>query len=343
MSTQPQSQPQPQPQSSPYFRRKHPDMLARALWHDYRSRCIYMVTLSLAPEVPRLSRIEGALTPAGVRAEVVLSETGSIVDRELAGIETHYPAVWIMAKAIMPDHVHFVIFVKERMEKHLGNVVASIKANCLKRFRSEFPDSALAASGHGLFASGFNDKIVFRKRQKDNFINYVNRNPVRYYIRTHHLGFFRRCQDLEIEGIRYEAYGNYTLLRHPVMEPVVVSSRYKPEELESWYNRWDEAIRQRGVLIGAFISDSEKEVRDRAIECGAKVIQIQWYGFEDRKKPSGRFFDLCGAGRLLIIAVHPYTTRQAQIRRDQCLAMNKIAAMVCAADFRAKLLHALNC
>ncbi len=96
------------------------------------------------------------------------------------------------------------------------------------------------------------------------------------------------------------------------------------------------------MLIGAFISDSEKEVRDRAIECGAKVIQIQWYGFEDRKKPSGRFFDLCGAGRLLIIAVHPYITRQAQIRRDQCLAMNKIASMICAADFRAKLLHALT-
>ncbi len=151
-----------------------------------------------------------------------------------------------MAKAIMPDHIHFVIFVKERMEKHLGNVVASIKANCLKRFRSQFPDSALAASGHGLFSPGFNDKIVFRKGQKDNFINYVNRNPDRYYIRTHHQGFFRHCQDLEIEGIRYEAYGNYTLLRHPVMEPVVVSSRYKPEELEAWYNRWDEAIRTAG-------------------------------------------------------------------------------------------------
>lgn len=48
-------------------------------------------------------------------------------------------------------------------------------------------------------------------------------------------------------------------------------------------------------------------------------------GLPERFKPSGREFELCSEGRLLIIAPDFYQTRKVELKRDLCLHGNEIA------------------
>lgn len=308
--------------------RKNPDFLCRASWHDYTSRCIYMVTISAANGAPRLSTVKGEITREGVKAEAELGPAGVIVEREILALHSHYPAVSVLASCVMPDHVHFVIYIREKSALSLSHVVAAVKARSTAAYREAFPESPLAVAGEGLFAKGFNDRIVRGRGEADAFCRYVADNPKRYYLRKHHPEYFDRCRIITVNGRELAAYGNLLLLRHCVKCAVKVSRSLTSEETVRRERAWSETIRSRGVVVSPFISPGEKEVFRQAVEGGAGIIHILPNGFPERFKPSGREFDLCAAGRLLLIAPVEYDTRKTVVSREECLAMNELAALV---------------
>lgn len=344
-----------------YLLRKKPDCRDRALWHDYRSRCIYMITVTAEKEMPRLSSIRGqhsypapsssangnpadGSNPAdgAVSACVELTPYGEVVDYEIINLRTFFPHILILERVIMPDHAHFVIFVREEGRQSLGEIIGTWKQKCRLKLKDCNLDYASINGESRFFTPGFNDRIVYRTGQKEAFVNYVRQNPVRAVIRREHPEFFRNVRGVEIEGVRIELYGNFTLLQNPVVSPVVVSRRYTDQERRRWYATWDETMRSRGVLTSAFISAKEKAVLDRGLECGACAIKIQWEGFSERGKPTGRNFELCAQGRLLIISLHPYSTRTSDLTRQQCLEMNDFAHRLALPDVRATLCESLH-
>ncbi|MEE1022456.1 MAG: hypothetical protein U0L83_04930 [Muribaculaceae bacterium] len=60
-------------------------MKRRAFWHDYRSRCIYMITINAAPGIPRFSSIEKHANGY----HVITSPTGDTIKTRLAEIPEH--------------------------------------------------------------------------------------------------------------------------------------------------------------------------------------------------------------------------------------------------------------
>jgi hypothetical protein len=55
---------------------------------------------------------------------------------------------------------------------------------------------------------------------------------------------------------------------------------------------------------------------------GGGLIVLKHGGFPPLYKPSGRYFDLCASGRLLVLSAFAYTSRKQPLTREQCLAMN---------------------
>ncbi len=94
--------------------------LKRCYDHDYHERCIYLVTVTVDGRQPLLGRVEGTVE----KAWIVLSETGRAVWREIEQIPARWPQVKVLQHQIMPDHVHLVLYVTERLPKALplGNV-----------------------------------------------------------------------------------------------------------------------------------------------------------------------------------------------------------------------------
>lgn len=105
-------------------------------YHDYRERCVYHITLVCSGREQVLGRIVGDIS-AEARCE--LSPLGLDVARAIQEIPLHESAkgndVQILAAVCMPDHIHFVLFVRQRMKDRLGMIIRGFKQGCNKRLR----------------------------------------------------------------------------------------------------------------------------------------------------------------------------------------------------------------
>lgn len=157
---------------------------------------------------------------------------------------------------------------------------------------------------------------------------YIADNPRRLLIRRLYPDLFQRVNILlgETEPpLVLSAYGNINLLKDPCITPLIVSSRYTPEERAEWERRWNETARCGGVFVSPFISPKEAELRDRYLEEGARIIHVVGYGFPERFKPAEREFNLCAEGKLLLVTPAPTDQRDTTMTRAQALSLNALA------------------
>lgn len=288
-----------------------------------------MITMLKSEEAPAFSSITHDPASAKIKPIVKLHPAGSIIYDCLFRLTADYPSLQILRRIAMPDHIHFVVFVKECTELSLGSMLASFKAACTTRFHAEFPESLLAKEGKSLFKQGFNDKIAFRKGAKDAFYNYVADNPRRYLVKKLCPEFFFHKLQILINGRRCGIYGNLFLLDNPVKSFVKISRRKeRTPGLERKIKEWEETIRSGGVLVSPFINPYEKEYRDMAIRNGNGIILITDYRFSDRKKPYKEIFDLCSEGRMLIISTEEFAEPPKAMQYPHAQELNAIAAFI---------------
>ena len=217
---------------------------------DYSSRCIYMITITLAD---RSRPILGRLVGEGEEWRIEPSEIGRIVEECWREIPVQWPGVEVICNQLMPDHFHGIIFVKEPQKKPLGNIIGSFKSKTSSRAaevlcrtrqgvdepcrtrqgaelqatmhapsiapareRAEYcataraPSSAPARERAGIWAPGFVDLILFREGQLAKMIAYIRENPRRLGIKRAHSELFRVARDLEV---RFAAHGKAQMNR----------------------------------------------------------------------------------------------------------------------------------
>ena len=196
---------------------------------DYSSRCIYMITITLAD---RARPVLGQLVGEGEEWRVEPSEIGRIVEQCWREIPQLWPGVEIIESQLMPDHFHGIIFVKEQQKKKLGNIIGSFKSRSTSR-----------AGAEGLWVPGYVDLILFRAGQLEKMIAYIRDNPRRLGLKRAHPDLFKVARDIEVgfalarsrAGIppwrgpskgHFMAIGNHFLLTRPVICQIQCSRSY---------------------------------------------------------------------------------------------------------------------
>lgn len=295
---------------------------SRSKTHDYRSRCIYLVTIVKAATTPVLSHPFGGLRSATVIPGVRTTSSGDIVKSQLRNIPVKFPEARLLQYVVMPDHLHLVIDIQRPTSYHLGELIATFTGDCTRAAGLDNP----------FFEPGYHDRILRHKGQLRNMIDYVRDNPRRLIIKREHPEYFSQPQQLLTCGKTYIVYGNFLLLRNPAISAVRISRRFSEQELRARHAEWEETIRGNGVLVSPFISAAEKQVRDEAIAKGGNIILITREEMEDKFKPSGRMFQLCSEGRLLIISTGKAGI-SATISRSEAMAMNALTEII-ASDTR---------
>ena len=114
---------------------KRESMKRRDDHHDYFERRMYMITIEVEGRYPLFGRLEGDVSAPPLSSEaphIVLSELGRAVRAEWMGISRYYPQIEVKAVQMMPDHLHGILFVRERLPVHLGQVISGFKAGCRK-------------------------------------------------------------------------------------------------------------------------------------------------------------------------------------------------------------------
>ena len=219
-----------------------------------------------------------------------------ILEEQICNIPKLCPALRVLQYVIMPDHIHLCIFAQEYLPKALGSYIGMMKVRCGQMAKE------MLTIAPPIFEKDFYDRILRRSHKLDIICEYIRQNPYRLLIRLHSPDYFRRINNVEIEGSLWQAYGNLQLLDNPFKAPVVIH-RADSESLRASKNRrWKHIAENGGVLVSPFISQAEKEVRRKCEEIDGKIILISNQPFGDREKPSAHNFDRCAAGRLLILA-----------------------------------------
>ena len=118
-----------------YAGEKKASMKRRDDGHDYTERRMYMITIEVEGRRPLFGRLKGnplAQDGSGDEPDIELTALGKAVRDEWLGIPRYFPQIEVMAVQMMPDHLHGILFVKERLPVHLGQVISGFKAGCRK-------------------------------------------------------------------------------------------------------------------------------------------------------------------------------------------------------------------
>ena len=341
-------------------------MLQRCWGWDYKSPCIYQITIALADRRSMaLGRLvidsDGEGDPIQVEAHVELTAAGRAVEAEWRRMGEFTPAIRPLEIQIMPDHIHGILRVTERLARPLGQILAGFKTG-----------SSKAATGKpGFWSEGFQDTILFHEGQLDSMFTYLRDNPRRLAVKRLYRKFFTVKRDLAVEvgltpaqqnnrgglALHFQAIGNEALLKSPMIFQVQCSRAYlaykrvaKPggglkiarDEagrpiVELKTPEFDEKLKmllsmaEKGaVLMSPCISDGEREIARRAMEANAKLITLSNKGFSPLFKPSGRAFDSASEGRLLMLAPSgwPYCPGEKKMTRFDACALNRIAQLM---------------
>lgn len=297
-------------------------MKRRRVGHDYQGRCIYMITLVVKERRPLLGTLmgNGETEPAIVEP----SPLGRAVMQSLVNIPQYYPEIAIWTFQLMPDHLHFIVFVKERIPVHLGKVINGFKVGCNRAYK-ELVKGELP----GLWEDGYNDMILDREGQLQRMKAYILDNPRRLAIKRSHPDLFRVQRNVNVGEYTFAALGNVFLLDVPCLMQVQCTRKLTPQEINATVQRFLSHAQNGAVLVSPSISPGEKAVMKAAFEHGFPVIVLQENGFAPLAKPGGRRFDACVQGRLLMLAPWEHHNDKRVIKRSQCLDLNEMARVIC--------------
>ena len=325
----------------------------RSQYCNYAGRGIYLITLCTEGRRPLLGELCGD-SPA--RAHVRPSELGRevlrcweaipAIQRDLAAqksLRTHttcHRDIELLGCQLMPDHFHGIIFIQQPMDIPLGQVVWGFMAGTTKAYHAMIESaitptvrqhletdirSAYLPTSHPLWEKGYHDRPLTRKGQLQTMITYLHDNPRRLFVRRHSARVFELRRGVQVGAQVFDAMGNHALLQRP-MHAVHVRRRFSGQERWAYMNACILAARQGRVLVGAFISEYEQQVRAVALREGHAVIQLTTDLLTDYYKPSGELFDACGRGQVLLLSQR--TTLDSfsrRITRAECNTLNTLA------------------
>lgn len=135
--------------------------------HDYSIPGYYFITFNTWDRLPHLGRLDNGKLHA--------LPIGAFLQREIAQIPASYPHVSVDCHAIMPDHVHVLIYISiESVGTTISDVVRTLKGRSSAAFRKMVPES-----GGKLWQPGFDDQIIRNDKHLENVRRYIAENPVR--------------------------------------------------------------------------------------------------------------------------------------------------------------------
>lgn len=306
---------------------------------------IYHLTLVVSGRKPLLGRLIGdAQTPSVERTPL-----GSAFAQTIEYLPVHYQGLKIIAKQVMPDHIHLALHLYEDHGYSIKEIARGLRqawrkdymkamgVNISRQIVSAEPyeHSAQDEAAQGktpqvpipqngtqtpLFEAPY-IRTLARKGQLDAMIRYIHDNPRRAMLRRQHPDLFILRRDTRVGAFGFNSLGNLFLLDYPDKQPVICSRSLSEQQIAGQQTA---VLRQAGngcVTVTAAISTGERVIARAVREAGAPLIILLKDGFpkagdphEKFYKPGGVYFEACAAGKLLLLEPDTETLTLPDIR-----------------------------
>ncbi len=145
---------------------------------DYNSTDAYFITVCTQNKRCVLSHIVGG-DVLDAPQSVELLPHGRIAEKYIKQFDNFYDKVKINAYVIMPNHIHFILFVPQdgasrtspptRQHTKISDFVSTLKRFCNKEF------------GENIWQRHFHDHIIRDRKDYEEHLKYISENPARWY------------------------------------------------------------------------------------------------------------------------------------------------------------------
>lgn len=302
---------------------------------------IYHVTLTVPSRQPLLGEL---IIPDNdpKQAYVDLLPLGEKIKSCIRLIPELHPEIQIIGIRMMPDHVHFILYVRQTMPVSIKTVIRGFWQGARKEgrlFTLSICPNTIRDNEQRIFPI-FTEvpfiRPMSRRGQLDAMMQYIKLNPQRLATKRLKPEYFYVQEGVEINGRIYSAVGNSKILMEAQRTPVHVRHTMVDEaehgddkRLRDYMASCLQAAQDGAVMVSPFINQYEREVLDYLIQDKRPVIYIADNGFRDYYKPSAHLFDAVDAGNMLILSPWEYDPQQKHVSRAKCVEMNNIAEEIC--------------
>ncbi len=298
----------------------------RMFAHDYSRPGFYMITMVTAARRPLFGVCREN------RAE--LSPAGEVVRRRWHEIPSFLPSIEASTLVVMPDHLHGILYVKEPLERTVGSAIRGFASGVTSELRRISGNPQLL-----VWDKGYHDRIIMNPDTLQAERDYIRDNPRRLCLKRAHPDLFTRVNHLANSRLpaeeQWAGYGNLFLIDKPHLIAVQVSRRATEGDVALVKRGVMERVDGGAVAVSPFISPGEKMIAALVMaRPHGSLILMKPDGFAPLYKPSGRYFDLCAQGRLLVLSAFPDTGRKQPLTRECCLRMNRWVEGMCALSAR---------
>ncbi len=140
-----------------FFKRKSP----RISHYDYSTQNYYFITICTHAK----KCIFGE--------PMMLNQFGNIAKINMEAIQTHYDKIHIEKYVVMPNHVHFILVLKENCVIRADQVIGQYKSGVTRQIRKIAP-------GTEVWQRSFHDHIIRNQVQYERIWQYIENNPLRW-------------------------------------------------------------------------------------------------------------------------------------------------------------------
>ena len=141
--------------------------------HDYSSCGAYFVTICTAERRNYFWENVGAIIDRP--QNVVLSNSGSIVEEAIKTVTPIYSEVLVEHYVIMPNHIHLLIRI--RADEFGRPMVAPTISRVIKQMKGYVTKKV----GFSLWQKSFHDHVIRNREDYEEHVKYIYENPKNWY------------------------------------------------------------------------------------------------------------------------------------------------------------------
>ena len=95
---------------------------------------------------------------------------GALVRQHIGQIEKHYNSAYVDKYAVMPNHVHMILIIKNSGEADLAQIVGQFKSGVTREARTKQPNIEV-------WQRSFHDHVIRNQKQYEQIWTYIENNP----------------------------------------------------------------------------------------------------------------------------------------------------------------------
>ena len=131
---------------------------------DYASSRYYFITVCSDGR----RRLFGSVIPTRENGEMLLNDTGALVQRHILRINDRYSHVRVDHYVIMPNHIHMILELQNNNEASLTQVIGLFKSGVSREV------------GYPVWQRSFHDHVIRNESDYINIWTYIDNNPAQW-------------------------------------------------------------------------------------------------------------------------------------------------------------------